>query len=272
MTGPTSQLDYAMTLRWHQRRKVRAAIVAFVMVALFAPAWFYFDTIGERIALIAAQRRCAAGVLSPGQVVFEEDPVRATPLLRFPGYVSDFYEPKGSVTITSPTALTNYPRGRLVASKGGSSVPLFVGRLSDDDGKPAIVYVHAGLGITPGAQAELPISYWCDPLATLSWRDAEQSSGGAVELGSMPVNDELRGAGVHRMLTLLAGTPDPNDARRVTIPYAVDGANGTIECIYRRVGVMDMKVLDGPLAPGALNTFAESMKNSGSASEPARRQ
>jgi hypothetical protein len=232
-------------------------VLSVLVLGVVVVGWFYGDTIRWRISLVRAQRRAASGVLRPDQVVFEEDPTRAAVLLRNPAY-----KPAGkgalkhAALIVTPPALANYPAGRLVGQVGLSQAPLFVGRRDDDQGNGAIVYAYAGLGLTPGAQVELPISYWCDPLAPLSWNPPGRSSGGAIELGSMVLDEDLRRRDLHRTLTLFAGVPDPKDARRFTVYYEIDGSPGTIEFVFRRVGIMDVKVLDGPLSPLRLKQFA----------------
>jgi hypothetical protein len=257
---PTAQLDYTSAPRWHQRRRMRLVIVALALAALLVPGWIYFNPIKARAILILAQRRCASGLLRPGQVVFEEDPTEAASLLREHGYVPGGSRISHSAVVAMPSALVNYPRGRLIGTAGGNTqAVLFIGRRSDDDGNGAIIYVDAGLGLTPGAQVELPVMYWCDPLASWTWKPAATTSGGAKTLGSSTMDDQLRPAQLHRRLTLYAGVADPKDARRFTARYAIDGEAGEIEFIFHRVGFIDIRVLNGPLTPEKLREFERSV-------------
>jgi hypothetical protein len=137
-----------------------------------------------------------------------------------------------------------------------------MGKLKGDDGKSAIVFVDAALGLTPGDQLELQVSFWCDAVAPWSLKHMPSSSGGSYMLGSITDSDdiEFERRELHRNLTLKAGKPDPGNPQQITIAYAIDGVPGTIRCRFHRVGYMDVDVIDGPLTYDNAHAWAERMR------------
>lgn len=235
------------------RRRVRSVVLVIGALTLIVLLYFFGRPVRERVEIIMAQRRCAAGLLQPDQVTFEEDPTRALSLKNSgKEYVAaGSGRLKQSAVLPTPAPLVSYPGNRLQAAKSLGRAPLFIGRRNDDSGESAIIYMSAGLGMTPGPQFCLTISYWCDPIAPWSLAPLQTPLGGQSLLGAIGLSDDqsLWQLKLHRSLTLHAGVPDPTDAQRFTVRYALDGKLGTIEFRYRHNGRIDRKILDGPLLP-----------------------
>jgi hypothetical protein len=215
----------------------------------------YGGAIRKRATLVLAQRRVAqAGIIAPDRVVFEEDPAHAAALLKDPAYSSS----ASGALLRTPPGLQSYRAARLRSTRANVA-PIFAGQRTDPAGKPMIVDLYADLGQGPGPRVDLYIAYSCDELASmLPWKAAPVPLGGAQTKGSMALADDLRRLQlhVHRSLTLYAATPDPNNSRRFTSRYAIDGESGTLEFLVRQVGSIQINVLDGPLSREKLDEFA----------------
>src|SRR4051812_40981629 len=108
-------LEYAKPLRWHQRRRLRWALLI-ISVAAICFAWRAgrqpLERFRERWAVWRDVRACLGDAPGPRVVAFESQPSRGAPLQRVKGYVGYVGGRAGGAPVYADPALIRPARER----------------------------------------------------------------------------------------------------------------------------------------------------------------
>jgi hypothetical protein len=257
INSPPPQLDYAPPLslvtRIGRRRLIWVGVVIAVVIAI--NNWGY--PLMQRVkrwhaerAYHRLQKTCMAYAAPADRVVYEEDPAEAEALLKLgPQYTPIFSIPSSAIvcpTLQPPVRFTealwtSYSAGVTPTAPAAQGVA-FMGERTTKAGERRLVCVGIAMELRPEATASRYgmnrwLQAWSFEIGSLASADQTAPMGQMVIDSGAPrppgETDPL--AGDLRKpynppfpLRLYAGQPDPNDASRFTIPYALVGHRGVI--------------------------------------------
>ena len=248
-------LDYAPQVPLLRRKRVRVLIVLVSLVTLSIWAWKRGPQTWRAAQYWYADYRCASHALPPGQVVYEEDPLRSAALLKRSGYALiprptsavEGAVPRSAAAGYMPPAwdelLRQTGKGPIVRCQ--SEAVLFLHARKSPNGNRRIVAVHIDGSTTPSASLSNLINFRY-PYVVVPAADGKPPT--------LVARFPMCGTGFvypDPSITLApmrfyAGQPDPNDESRFTIDYELPQGRGTIEGKLTDADFVSMQVLDGP--------------------------
>jgi hypothetical protein len=242
MLPTPQQLDYAPApFLANQRPFLRRALFALAIVLLFIVTLQYGPSGWRQARYIAGQRNCLRYTLAPDQITYTNDPAAAPALLA-----------AGSAPVASVRA------GSLTAALTAPSAGFIIKPLAQVSEDRIGSYARSGFGYIrqtvpnspfrtgaflhsrqyPGSEARLVAVVFLErqspggserilEINALVWRPATWSLESRLELTGLTTL--AIGDIDHRHIRIHGGQVDPADASHLTLPYEVDGQQGTID-------------------------------------------
>ncbi len=210
--GNTPQLDYGHTAPvWRRRRVWRWGIRAAVAGAALWASYIYIPLFFQRSAIVYWQKQCFAYTASPSQVVFEDDPVEVSKLLKSAGgYTSS---PNDAAVIWPGAWDQLFDRGG--AFGAGPQAILFLHRLTTKGGQTRLVCV------TFEDANNIMIAEAIEPASRFRETGMHGWSVNPQDVGWTPP-----GKGKRRFY---AGQIDPSDGTHFTIVFESGGRKQTFD-------------------------------------------
>ncbi len=225
-----TQIDYAPSLVWHRRAKVRRWLLALVALAFVVGLARWGGPLWSKADLLLAQRACLDYSADPTLVCYDDGPGRAQYLRPGGEYVGmrgyDSSQPTVATRVAAGLMPKCWRRYAPMAGGSASGAMIYLGRRRSSGGDEFIVSVQY---VSPGSDTFTPAFIEGFNLETLAVTPGSLTR--APKANQFPIAvDVLSGRPVlPPNLRIFAGQPDPADDSKFTIDYEMWGQRDTLD-------------------------------------------